>query len=64
MDNSRRFIFVKSCADCKEIMPAHETVCYCGGPVKLIKTDDKEMISLAKSYKNRRWLHNYGENRK
>jgi len=44
------------CADCKEIMPTYELVCYCGGPVCMV---DVQMCEkpLVQAYGRRELLY-------
>ena len=45
----------RSCASCEEIMPVYEKICYCGGPVKLVKVDI-DLVEHIKLYYHRKWL--------
>ena len=47
---------VKECGACEEIMPTYEKLCYCGGPVKLVRAT-VEKKKLAESYSHRKWLN-------
>lgn len=47
---------VKQCGSCKEIMPLSEKICYCDGPVKIIKADEN-MYRQSKSYYERRAMY-------
>jgi uncharacterized OB-fold protein len=53
-------IICKTCASCGEIMPRTETVCYCGGPIKLDRVA-VEMRTKIASYKDRKWLYLFGD---
>ena len=54
------YFSAKICAECSEVMPITETVCYCGGPIKMVRVE-KEMKARADSYKERRWLYFVGK---
>jgi len=48
--------WARECANCKEIMPLSERVCYCGGPVCIISLPlDKRAVST--SYLGRKMLY-------
>lgn len=52
MSNAKLY-WCKRCAYCKEEMPVTEVRCYCGGPIKLIRSINKTKID---SYKLRKML--------
>lgn len=47
---------VKICAECSEIMPLCEKICYCGGPVKIVYVT-KLKAADAKDYYRRRGMY-------
>lgn len=47
---------VKICANCAEIMPLCENVCYCGGPIKIVYVS--KLVALdSKDYYRRRGMY-------
>lgn len=56
MSLSEEDVYVKTCATCAEIMPRFEKVCYCGGPIKLVKVK-KDKAQATDSYFHRKWLY-------
>lgn len=50
---NEKLYWCKCCAYCKEEMPLSEVICYCGGPVKLIRSKNKIKID---GYKRRKIL--------
>jgi len=54
--SSESTFWARECADCKEIMPLSEQVCYCGGPVCVISLPlDKK--ALSNCYPTRKTLY-------
>lgn len=43
---SEEKIFAKKCGYCHEIMPLSEKICYCDGPVKIVKLDKIKRASI------------------
>lgn len=52
---SEKSFLAKQCGMCQEKMPAMETMCYCGGPVSLIRLPLEEKSSTSYYY-GRKWL--------
>lgn len=55
--SSANTFLARQCGYCSEIMPRFEKVCYCGGPVRLIRLPlDKR--ALTRCYHERRFMFN------
>lgn len=60
MSQSSENYYIKTCADCKEIMTPSENICYCGGPVKLIRCNEEKYLR-SKDYGIRKLLSKLGK---
>lgn len=47
---------INKCGTCKEVMPRHYKLCYCGGAVKEVEPEMDE-LERADSYAHRKWLY-------
>lgn len=46
---------LKQCGMCGELMPLYEMVCYCSGPIKIVRAD-RDMVEHSKRYALRRQI--------
>lgn len=54
--SSENMSYARQCANCNEIMPLSELVCYCGGPVCIIEISSEDTVKF-KEYRKRKLIH-------